>query len=211
MMNQQAKFWNQMAEKYYKKPVKNPDTYKSKLEQIRQLLHSNSDVLELGCGTGSTALLLSSEVRQYDACDFSEGMINIARTRAIEDDIHNISFFVEDIATFSIPSEKYDLIMAHSVLHLIDDADSVIKLMMSALRPNGYIVLSLVLLNDISFPLRWLLRLGEKTGFVPHLAYQSEDELLSILIRDHFQVQTSWRVDKYSVFVIAKKTNEHHG
>jgi len=210
MMNQQAKFWNQIAEKYYKKPVKNPDTYKSKLDQIRQLLHSNSDVLELGCGTGSTALLLSSEVRQYDACDFSESMINIAKNRAFEDDIHNISFSVEDIETFSIPSEKYDLIMAHSVLHLIDNADSVIKSMMSALRPNGYIVLSLVLLNDFPFPLRWILRLGQKTGFVPHLAYQSEDELLSLLIRGNFQVQTSWRVDKYNVFVIAQKKNEQH-
>lgn len=209
-MNQQAKFWNHMAEKYYKTPVKNPDAYKSKLDQISQLLDSNSDVLELGCGTGSTALLLSSEARQYDACDFSESMINIAKTRAIEDDIHNISFNVEDIETFSIPSEKYDLVMAHSVLHLIDDADSVVESMMGALKPNGYVVFSLVLLNDIPFPLRWLLRLGQKTGFVPHLVYQSEDELLSVLKRGQFQVQTSWKIDKYNVFVIARKPKEHH-
>lgn len=209
-MNQQAEFWNRMAAKYYKTPVKNQDAYKSKLDQISQLLHLNSDVLELGCGTGSTALLLSSEVRQYDACDFSKSMINIAKTRATEDDIHNISFTVEDIETFSIPSEKYDLVMAHSVLHLIDDADSVVESMMGALKPNGYIVFSLVLLNNIPFPLRWLLRLGQKTGFVPHLVYQREDELLSSLIRENFQIQTSWKIDKNNVFVIARKPNERH-
>ncbi|WED25663.1 class I SAM-dependent methyltransferase [Vibrio sp. DW001] len=209
-MSQQAEFWNHMAAKYFKTPVKNQNVYKSKLDQIRQLLHSNADVLELGCGTGSTALLLSSKVRQYDACDFSESMINIAKTRATEDDIHNISFTVEDIETYSIPSEKYDLVMAHSVLHLINNADSVVEAMMNALKPNGYIVFSLVLLNNIPLPLRWLLMLGQKTGFVPHLVYQRKSELLSPLIRGHFQVQTSWKIDTNNVFVIARKPNEHH-
>ena len=211
MKKSKVDFWNRVAKKYYEKPIKNQSAYDYKLEKIRELLHQNSDVIELGCGTGSTALLLANDVRRYYALDFSDKMIEIARNQATAKDIHNVSFSVGNIETFNNShNNKFDVVMAHSVLHLIDNVNPVLDDMVKALKPNGYIVFSLVLLSNLAFPLRWLLKFGQKIGLVPYLAFQSQEDLLEPLIKANFKTHITWEVDKRNIFVIVKKTSDYH-
>ncbi|MDP3324179.1 MAG: class I SAM-dependent methyltransferase, partial [Hydrogenophaga sp.] len=51
------------------------------LRRVQGLLSTDQDVLEIGCGTGSTALRLAPHTRRLLAIDVSAGMIDIAREK----------------------------------------------------------------------------------------------------------------------------------
>ena len=74
-----AAFWDKAAEKYAKSAIADPDAYEYTLGRTRTYLKPTDNVLELGCGTGSTALVLASDVAKISAVDISKGMLEIAR------------------------------------------------------------------------------------------------------------------------------------
>jgi ubiquinone/menaquinone biosynthesis C-methylase UbiE len=76
-MNNEARFWDKRAEKYSQRPVADQNTYEKKLEITRTYFRPDSEVLEIGCGTGSTALAHAPYVKHILATDISPGMINI--------------------------------------------------------------------------------------------------------------------------------------
>jgi ubiquinone/menaquinone biosynthesis C-methylase UbiE len=71
-------FWDRIAPKYARKPVDDPDAYEEKLALAASLLRPGDRVLEIGCGTGTTALRLAPNVDHYTATDGSGAMIGIA-------------------------------------------------------------------------------------------------------------------------------------
>ena len=68
-------FWDRHAAKYAEKPIADPTAYEEKLARVRSLLRATDHVLEIGCGTGSTALRLAPGVAKITATDVSSGMI----------------------------------------------------------------------------------------------------------------------------------------
>ena len=79
-----VQFWDRIAEKYARRPVADEATYERKLAVTREYLTLESVVLELGCGTGSTAIAHAPFVKQVDATDLSPAMIGIAKRKAEE-------------------------------------------------------------------------------------------------------------------------------
>jgi methylase of polypeptide subunit release factors len=64
-----------------RRPISDRPGYERTIARVRGLLGSDDRVLELGCGTGSTALLLAGGTASYLATDFSAGMIGIAEEK----------------------------------------------------------------------------------------------------------------------------------
>ena len=64
-------FWDRIAPKYAKSPVRDQQAYEATLARTRSYLGAEDKVLELGCGTGSTALILADAVAEYTATDLS--------------------------------------------------------------------------------------------------------------------------------------------
>ena len=58
------------ARRYAAAAVSDPRGYERTLRRTRELLEENDHVLELGCGTGSTALRLADGVASYLGTDF---------------------------------------------------------------------------------------------------------------------------------------------
>ena len=58
-MQQAETFWDGAAENYAKSPIRDVEAYNYTLERTRTYLSPTDKVLEVGCGTGSTALLLA--------------------------------------------------------------------------------------------------------------------------------------------------------
>ena len=50
-----SRFWDRLAAGYAKKPVPDEEAYARTLERVRAHLTPNDRVLELGCGTGTSA------------------------------------------------------------------------------------------------------------------------------------------------------------
>ena len=91
-MTQTAPFWDRLAERYAAQPVKDQDSYEKTLNRVRAHLTPKDQVLELGCGTGSTALTLSDAAGHIHATDISSGMIEIANRKAVAAGVTNVSF-----------------------------------------------------------------------------------------------------------------------
>jgi len=77
-----AKFWDRIADRYSRKPVADEAAYQKKLQVTREYLRPDMEVLEFGCGTGSTAIVHAPCVKQIRAIDVSAKMIEIARHKA---------------------------------------------------------------------------------------------------------------------------------
>ena len=51
-----SKFWNKRADKYSQRPIADESAYQKKLETTRRYFQPDMEILEIGCGTGSTAI-----------------------------------------------------------------------------------------------------------------------------------------------------------
>lgn len=133
-----AQFWDKMAESYARSPIGDMDAYEYTLGRTRSYLSADDHVLELGCGTGSTALLLAPHVAQIDATDISQNMITIAQGKAKEAGIINADFKAAD--AISASDQRYDAVLAFNLLHLIEDVDATLASIAAQTKPGGLFI-----------------------------------------------------------------------
>ena len=137
MVNQEQ-FWDGVAPKYAKSPIKNMEGYEYTLERTRSYLKPSDQVLEIGAGTGSTALLLSDAVDRIVATDISDKMLEVGRARAKEQGISNVDF--QQANAEILPEGPFDAVLAHNILHLVEDLEATFKAVHAALRPGGLLI-----------------------------------------------------------------------
>ncbi|MCH2164432.1 MAG: class I SAM-dependent methyltransferase [Marinovum sp.] len=137
MVNQEQ-FWDGVAPKYAKSPIKNMEGYEYTLNQTRSFLKETDLVLEIGAGTGSTALALADSVAQIVATDISEQMLAVGRIRAKEQGVKNIRF--QRTEADRLPEGPFDAVMAHNVLHLVEDLPATLRACHASLRPGGLLI-----------------------------------------------------------------------
>lgn len=145
-MTTSTKFWNKIAEKYSKQPISDEAAYEKKLAVTRDYLRPDMEVLEIGCGTGSTALLHAPYVKHIHAIDFSANMIAIAQGKA--DHIDNVTFEQATIEDLNIPDQSLDVVLGLSILHLLEDKEVAISRVYQMLKPGGVFITSTVCLGD---------------------------------------------------------------
>ena len=75
MMDYSISFWDRIAVRYAKNPVSDKAAYQKKLVLTQQYLSADMNVLDFGCGTGSTAIVHAPYVNSYHAIDVSPRMI----------------------------------------------------------------------------------------------------------------------------------------
>jgi ubiquinone/menaquinone biosynthesis C-methylase UbiE len=136
----QARFWNRIARRYARDPVADVAGYEATLARVRALLGTDRSVLELGCGTGTTALRLAPSVRRMLATDLSDGMIAIAREKLAAQPLPGLRFEVAAAEAGSPDGEPHDAVLAFNVLHLVPDLDAALRAVVRSLRPGGLFV-----------------------------------------------------------------------
>lgn len=206
-MNSSLAFWNRRAAKYAAQPIADQAAYEEKLARTRKLLTPDMDMLEFGCGTGSTALIHAPNVRSVLAIDYSEEMIGIARGKAEKAGISNVEFKTDAIETLAADDAGFDIVLGMSILHLVDDRQQVINKVHELLRPGGYFVSSTACIGTMPAILRWILPLGGKLGLIPKVAIFSDDALVSDLEAAGFVIKDRWLPKQgAAVFVVAQKS-----
>lgn len=132
-----ARFWDRRADSYAKKPVPDEDAYARTLERVRAHLSPDDEVLELGCGTGTTALKLAASARTILATDYSARMIAIAQQKAETVEVGNVHFRRADSDDVTLVRESFDVVTAMNLLHLIDDLPAFAQRVRQLVRPGG--------------------------------------------------------------------------
>lgn len=97
------------------------ESFKKLFSSLPESLHA-SEILEIGCGTGSYTLLLAEKFlySTITALDFSHAMIIQARQKCVE--MSNVGFLCTDGEEFlQANRKKYDLITTNATLQWFDD------------------------------------------------------------------------------------------
>ena len=200
------RFWDKIANKYSKTPIKNEEAYERKIEQTKALLNSNSKMLEVGCGTGSTAIRLAPFAGEVLATDFSEKMIHIAEQKLKESSVNNLRFQCISIEDIQVPNESLDLVSAQSLLHLVSDRELVIEKLHRTLKPGGYFVSSTACVGDFLGFIKWIAPIGKAFGFLPLLKVFKRKELEQNIVDGGFKIVDIWQPNKSeAVFIVAQK------
>lgn len=201
-----AAFWDKVAEGYSKKPVADEATYQRKLAETRDYFAPEMEVLEIGCGTGSTALVHAPCVKHILATDISPKMIEIARGKAAAEKIDNITFDVASMDDLDVADQSLDAVLALSVLHLLDDRDEAIAKIHRMLKPGGVFVSSTVCLGDTMKFFKLIAPIGKFLGLMPLLRVFKVQELVTSLTDAGFTIDQQWQHGKGRVaFIVAKK------
>ena len=207
-MSPSPKFWDGIAEGYARRPVPDEAAYQTKLETTQRYFEPDMEVLEIGCGTGTTALIHAPHVRHIRATDISPKMIEIARAKAADQDIDNVTFEALTVEDLAAPDATYDVVMAHSLLHLLKDKEAAIAKAWRLLKPGGVFVSSTVCLGEV-----WHFRLmvalapiGRALGRLPYIAAFTADDLVASVEAAGFVIEHRWHPGpKKAMFLVAQK------
>lgn len=199
-------FWDKMAARYAAQPIADETAYQRKLAETRARLRPDMELLELGCGTGSTALVHAPHVRHIRAVDFSGRMIAIARAKAEAAGISNVSFEQGAVETLALAPASLDMVLALSLLHLLRNKHAVIAQAFHALKPGGLFVSSTTCIRETTPLLGWLSPLTNRLSLIPHLDAMTSAELVAALTRAGFVIEHRWQPSrKAALFLIARK------
>ena len=206
-MQDTKRFWNNVAIKYAAKSVPNEEIYQKKLQLTQQVFNDQMKVLELGCGTGSTALIHAPKVAAYVGTDISDKMIDIAQEKLAQSESNNLTFKVCDVADALREHQGVDAVLAHSLLHLLPDPKQVIQDIHNTLQPGGYLIASNVCLEGALKLLKLLLPIGKLLGVMPGLTFYGKKELNKWLQQSGFTLVEQWSPEKspHTSFIIAQK------
>ena len=206
-MDRSARFWDRIAARYARKPVADEAAYQKKLAVTRGYLRPNMEVLELGCGTGSTAIAHAPHVKHIRATDISAKMLDIARRKAEAAGIANITVQQSTVEEVDVPAGSVDVVLALSLLHLLDDRDTAVAKVHSMLKPGGLFVSNTVCLGGSFHWFRPIAPIGRALGLLPLVRFFSKEELHESLERAGFEIEHSWQPAKgKAVFIVARKT-----
>lgn len=202
-----SKFWDKFAYKYSLSPIPNQQVYEKKLALTQQYFKPDMTVLEFGCGTGSTAIIHAPYVRHITATDFSQNMIAIARQKAADRNIQNITFECAEITDFDENKEQFDVILGLNILHLLDDREKILRKVFSLLKPGGIFVSSTACLQNHTFLklLKYVAPIGYFLGLIPFVRIFSKEELISLHEKVGFKKEIDWSPDTVGLFMITKK------
>ena len=232
LLGTSARFWDKTAHKYATSAIADMPGYERTLQRVRRRLQRTDYVLELGCGTATTALQLAAATAHYTATDLSPAMVDIARQKlahAPQEVLRVLHLAVAGAdadlpAPAQLPQKSetatstgqagagWDVVLAFNLLHLVPDLDHTLAQVVRHLQPGGQFISKTAciahmnpLVPHVALPLMRLLRLA------PPVQVLTEDRLLTAIERSGLTIDsvehhaTPGRGRDWRPFVVARK------
>ena len=209
-MTDAVKFWDKIAPKYAQDPIKDLAAYEYTRGRTQSYLTEDSYVLEIGCGTGSTAIELSHAARQIVAADISPAMIGIAKTKAETAGISNVDFRAMSAEDAAKLTEPFDVVMGFNIFHLARNADDIFGDIYRNLPSGGYFISKTPCLADPSlgmkrFIFKPMIGLLQMIGKAPAVRSFTHAELEAAITFAGFEIVESGNFPAMSRYIVARK------
>ncbi|MEM5475998.1 methyltransferase domain-containing protein [Pacificibacter sp. AS14] len=200
-----ATFWNLIAKKYIAGNVADQATYARKLAQTQSLLKSDWSILEVGCGSGNTAMTHAPFVAQVTGIDFAHKMIEHAQAESKKRGIENVIFEHKGLDDLSA-DQSFNAVLMLSVLHLQPDWKRAIRKAYALTSAGGVFISSTACIKDMSPVIAKLAPLISALPILPSLVSFTQDDLLTEMRSAGFEIEDNWRASpKDATFVVARK------
>ena len=185
-----ARFWDRIAQKYAADPIADMAGYERSMRRTAALLGEDHRVLEVGCGTGTSALRLAERTGSILATDISGAMIAIARQKAAHAGCGNVRFEVAGVDDTLDAHPPYDAVLAFNILHLVPDLDRALATLYDRLKPSGVLISKTACLGAMNPLIRWVaVPVMQAFGKAPHVLSFTVEGLESAIARAGFQIE----------------------
>jgi len=186
--HESAPFWDRLARRYARQKIGNLPAYEKTLAQTRAYLKPTDNVLELGAGTSSTAVLLAPDVARYTASDISSEMVLIGQEKLAQSGLENLRIVQGALGDTALGDGPFDAILAFNLLHLVPDAPSDISRAFAMLKPGGMFISKTVCLTGRYALLRPVIGALHLMGKAPSVAYLSPQSVARMMTDAGFQI-----------------------
>lgn len=184
-----ARFWDRTSRQYAKDAIADQGGYERTLDRTQALLKPDDQVLELGCGTGSTALRLAGDVQSYLATDLSAGMIAIAREKQSTSSIPALTFQIAAAESSIFETGRYDAVLGFNYLHMVRDVPGTLRRIHTLLAPGGLFISKTPCLGDMNPLLSLVLLPGMRAiGRAPYVSVFRQAELCKLVSSAGFDI-----------------------
>ncbi len=206
-MGTSEQFWDKASKKYSKSQIKDMAAYDQTIEHTRKYLNQDDKVLEIGCGTATTALRLAKNVHHITASDISGDMLEIGKAKAKDQNVENISFIKSDALSNAATQTSFNCVLAFNLVHLLEDAPSAIRKIQNQLIPGGLFVSKTICMDEHFNPWPPLIFIMQKLGRAPYVKFYKVTELEAMIEAQGFEIidTASYPLKPVSRFIVARK------
>jgi ubiquinone/menaquinone biosynthesis C-methylase UbiE len=199
-------FWDRIARKYAAGPIRNMDGYHQTIDRSRAHLSKGDHVLEVGCGSGSTALLLAPDVAHITASDISSEMNAIGREKAAKQNVDNIDFVRAVPQDDAFTGAPFDAVLAFNFLHLVADLPATLHRLNELLKPGGLLISKTAALGGRAFIFKPLIVVMRALGKAPpDVGFFTPKQLEVMMAGAGFEIlETGFHGDRRP-FIVARK------
>lgn len=181
MSTKDAQFWDKAATKYVATPIDDAAGFERILARTGALITPGARVLELGCGTGTTALRLAHATEHYLGADISARMIAIAQeklaTARPAELKGQLAFRQGTASTLAREGAGYDVVICFNCLHLAGNLSAVLGHIRRLLAPGGLFISKTPCVGDMNPLIRLAIPLMRLVGKAPRVTSFSAVEL----------------------------------
>lgn len=133
-------FWDQVSGLYdFFETVYNGKVYQGLGERVASEIGLNDTVLECACGTGAISRYIAPKCKALTATDFSAGMLK--QTRKHCKNYSNVTIKRADMTHLKCRDNRFDVVVAGNVIHLLEDPHAAIKELERVCKPGGKIII----------------------------------------------------------------------
>ncbi|NJL08790.1 MAG: class I SAM-dependent methyltransferase [Methylacidiphilales bacterium] len=201
-----VRFWNRIADRYAARPIKDPAAFEAMLADAASRFSPTDRVLEIGCGTGSTAIRLAPQVAEWTATDFSPRMLHIARAKPAPE---NLRFVLADAGS-AFDGGPFDAVCAFQVLHLVEDLPGTLARIYAHLPPGGLLIAKTWCFADMGLKLRSLFLVLRLLGIFPSANALTKTALRQTIRDAGFKIvdERVFGTNPHGPYIVARKPGQ---
>ncbi len=200
------KFWDRSAKSYDREERGDEHVLLKIIDKIKNNLKSSDTVLDFGCGTGLVSNKLSNHVKSIKGVDISSKMLEIAKIKALKNNIKNIEYAHTTIFDKRFNTESFDVVFAFYILHLLESPQEVVDRLSELIKPGGLLISTTPCLGEKKL-LKGVFSIGSKLGLFPKVNSFRYSELQHLLEKGNFEIIETecLNLKTQEYFIVAKK------